>query len=177
MPRPISVVNDNSPPWRLPITERATRNGPAWAATGPRGLDGLCGVNLRSVGPLSSEPGCAHVLSGAAPRRPSAKVSSRRAPRSCRAQRSPDACARSANRSRPASSTDPSDYRAPHLGIKTASITWITPFEASISALTTEALSIFTPLLVSMATSPPCTVLALLRAPTSFAITFPETTW
>ncbi len=38
------------------------------------------------------------------------------------------------------------------LGSNTASITWITPFEVSMSALTTLALSIFTPSVASIET-------------------------
>ncbi len=62
-------------------------------------------------------------------------------------------------------------------GIITASITWITPLSATMSAFVTLALSTITPFMASMVTSVPCTVFAMVFLPAiSAAITLPGTT-
>jgi malate dehydrogenase (quinone) len=85
--------------------------------------------------------------------------------------------ARRAGRDRLTPAGSRRDEAPRHFGTMTVSITWMTPFEASMSALTTVALSIFTPAEVSIVTSAPLTVLADLSAATSFDITLPGTTW
>jgi hypothetical protein len=61
-------------------------------------------------------------------------------------------------------------------GKMTASITWITPFEAAISALTTCAPFTVTPPSVMIVTGLPCTVAAVMPLLRSPDITLPGTT-
>ena len=69
------------------------------------------------------------------------------------------------------------DYKINYyLGIKTESITWITPLEASISVALTFDILTTTPLAVVILIVLPFTV-ATSPAFTSLAITFPGTTW
>ena len=67
--------------------------------------------------------------------------------------------------------------KSSYCGRITESMTWMTPFEASTSALTTLAPLILTPLDVSILTIWPSTVFASLSFITSAAITLPGTTW
>jgi hypothetical protein len=62
-------------------------------------------------------------------------------------------------------------------GIRTASITWITPFEHSTSACITFALLTLTPPVVVIVRFPPCTVVRVVCIITSAAISLPDTTW
>ncbi len=63
-----------------------------------------------------------------------------------------------------------------YMGIRTVSMTWMTPFFAWMSALTNLALLMVTPWELSMARSWPLTVVALLSRTTSLASTLPATT-
>jgi len=62
-------------------------------------------------------------------------------------------------------------------GSRTVSITWMIPFEASISALTTVAPLILTPDDASILSIPPWTVAASVSLTTSPELTLPATTW
>ena len=62
-------------------------------------------------------------------------------------------------------------------GWMTVSITWITPFEASMSAWTTVAPSTITPSSRLMVISEPSTVSAIMPSDRSVDITLPGTTW
>jgi hypothetical protein len=59
----------------------------------------------------------------------------------------------------------------------TVSMTWMTPFEASMSVFTTLASFTFTLSRASIRTLCPCTVCTLPSFTTSFAMTLPVTTW
>ena len=61
-------------------------------------------------------------------------------------------------------------------GRMTLSMTWMTPFEVSMSAETTVASSTITPLSRSIMTSEPCTVVAIMSSVRSPDITLPGTT-
>lgn len=61
-------------------------------------------------------------------------------------------------------------------GRRTVSMTWMTPFLVWMSALMTVASLILTPLEVSMVSSLPWTVLAVLSEATSAEVTAPATT-
>ena len=63
-----------------------------------------------------------------------------------------------------------------YFGSTTLSMTWMTPLSATMSVLTTLALSTITPLVVDTVSALPCTVLTM-PALTSAAITLPGTTW
>ena len=67
--------------------------------------------------------------------------------------------------------------RCGYWGMRTVSITWMTPLDASTSALTTLAPFTFTPFDVSIFTIWPSTVFASLSFTTSAAMTLPATTW
>ena len=67
-------------------------------------------------------------------------------------------------------------FRAYIPGRMTESITWITPFEVSMSAVVTLASFTFTPPSVMMVISPPCTVAAFMPLDRSVDITLPATT-
>ena len=63
-------------------------------------------------------------------------------------------------------------------GSKTASMTWMVPFDASMSAITTWAsLMRTTSPSTEMLSEPPCSVSADSRVTTSAAFTSPDTTW
>lgn len=63
-----------------------------------------------------------------------------------------------------------------HSGMITVSITWITPFEVSMSAVVTVAPFTVTPPSVMMVRSPPCTVVAIMLLVRSVDMTLPGTT-
>lgn len=63
-------------------------------------------------------------------------------------------------------------------GIRTMSMTWMTPFEASMSVMITWASSMKTlPSITRTTTSDPSSVVAVVRFTTSSASTVPPTTW
>jgi hypothetical protein len=65
----------------------------------------------------------------------------------------------------------------PYRGMRTLSMTWMTPLLARTSVLTTFAVPTLTPFEVSTDRLCPCTVFAELSFVTSAAITRPGTTW